>query len=61
MQWCASCKALYPKLSKLCAANPQIVVVKVNFEEHKELAKKLGVKVRTPVARVLQRLYAYHG
>lgn len=52
---------MYPKLSKLCAANPQIVVVKVNFEEHKELAKKLGVKVRTPVARVLQRLYAYHG
>jgi hypothetical protein len=42
---CASCKSLYPKLSKICAENPQIVVVKVNFEENKELAKKFGVKV----------------
>jgi thiol-disulfide isomerase/thioredoxin len=44
--WCASCKGLYPKLSKMCEENPQIVVAKVNFEENKDLAKKLGVKVR---------------
>jgi hypothetical protein len=43
--WCASCKALYPKLSKLCADNPQIVIGKVNFEENREIARKLGVKV----------------
>eukprot|EP00892_Ulva_mutabilis_P007457 jgi/Ulvmu1/5083/UM021_0100.1 len=52
--WCASCKALYPKLSKLCEANPQIIVVKLNFEESKELAKKFGVKV-------LPFFHAYHG
>jgi thiol-disulfide isomerase/thioredoxin len=45
VQWCASCKGLYPKLSNLCAENPQILVVKINFEENRELAKKLGVKV----------------
>lgn len=44
--WCASCKGLYPKLSKMCEENPQIVVAKINFEENKDLAKKLGVKVR---------------
>lgn len=43
--WCASCKGLYPKVSKLCGEHPKIVVVKVNFEENKELAKKMGVKV----------------
>ena len=45
--WCASCKALYPKMSKLCAEHPNILVVKVNFEENRELARKLGVKVRS--------------
>lgn len=45
--WCASCKALYPKLSKFCEQNPNIVIGKVNFEENREIAKKLGVKVRT--------------
>jgi thiol-disulfide isomerase/thioredoxin len=44
---CASCKGLYPKLSKMCEENPQIVIAKINFEENKELAKKLGVKVCT--------------
>lgn len=43
--WCASCKALYPKLSKLCHENPNIVIGKVNFEDNREIAKKLGVKV----------------
>jgi thiol-disulfide isomerase/thioredoxin len=46
--WCASCKGLYPKLSKMCEENPQIVIAKVNFEENKDLAKKLGVKVCVP-------------
>lgn len=52
--WCASCKALYPKLSNLCGANPQIVVVKINFDDNKELAKTFGVKV-------LPFFHAYHG
>ena len=43
--WCASCKAMYLKLSKFCEENPNIVIGKVNFEENREIAKKLGVKV----------------
>jgi thiol-disulfide isomerase/thioredoxin len=44
--WCNSCKALYPKVSQLCEQNPQIIVAKINFEQNRELAKKLGIKVR---------------
>jgi thiol-disulfide isomerase/thioredoxin len=43
--WCNACKSLYPKLNKLCVANPSIVIVKVNWMENKALAKTMGVKV----------------
>lgn len=45
--WCNACKSLYPKLNKLCVANPGIVIVKVNWQENKALAKTMGVKVRS--------------
>ena len=57
--WCASCKALYPKLSKFCEENPNIVIGKVNFEENREIAKKLGVKVRTCSSLVCALVHFY--
>ena len=43
--WCGACKALYPKLCKLSDENPDMVLLKVNFDENKQLCKALGVKV----------------
>ena len=43
--WCGACKALYPKLCKLSDENPEIVLLKVNFDQNKQLCKALGVKV----------------
>lgn len=44
--WCGACKALYPKLCKLSDENPEMVLLKVNFDQNKQLCKALGVKVR---------------
>jgi thiol-disulfide isomerase/thioredoxin len=49
-QWCGSCKALYPKLSKLSEENPDILLLKVNFDDNKTMCKALDVKVRPPNA-----------
>eukprot|EP01023_Acetabularia_acetabulum_P015874 TRINITY_DN17797_c0_g2_i2.p1 TRINITY_DN17797_c0_g2~~TRINITY_DN17797_c0_g2_i2.p1 ORF type:complete len:246 (+),score=33.63 TRINITY_DN17797_c0_g2_i2:222-959(+) len=43
--WCGACRALHPKLTKLCKENPDIILVKVNWEKNREIAKPLGVKV----------------
>eukprot|EP01023_Acetabularia_acetabulum_P061867 TRINITY_DN7527_c0_g1_i2.p1 TRINITY_DN7527_c0_g1~~TRINITY_DN7527_c0_g1_i2.p1 ORF type:complete len:354 (+),score=37.13 TRINITY_DN7527_c0_g1_i2:107-1168(+) len=44
--WCNACKALFPKLVKICNDNSDtIIVVKVNWEENKAIAKPLGIKV----------------
>lgn len=34
---CGSCKALYPKLCKLAEANPECIVLKVDFDDNKKL------------------------
>ena len=44
-RWCAACRALYPKLCKIANEYPDVVFVKVNFDENKDLCKSLGVKV----------------
>lgn len=44
-RWCGSCKALYPKLCQLSADNPDIILLKVEFDSNKQLAKALDVKV----------------
>ena len=51
--WCGACKALYPKLCKLSEENPDMVLLKVNFDENKQLCKALGVKVRHKVVQVV--------
>ncbi|XP_050219646.1 thioredoxin-like 2, chloroplastic [Mercurialis annua] len=43
--WCASCRALYPKLCKTAVEHPEIVFLKVNFDENKPMCKSLNVKV----------------
>jgi len=43
--WCGACRALFPKLRKMCAENPDVRFVAVNFDENKSLARGLGVKI----------------
>ncbi|XP_008782549.1 thioredoxin-like 2, chloroplastic [Phoenix dactylifera] len=43
--WCGSCRALYPKLCKTAQENPDIVFLKVNFDENKPMCKRLNVRV----------------
>ncbi|GLJ05222.1 hypothetical protein SUGI_0014060 [Cryptomeria japonica] len=43
--WCGSCRALYPKLCKMAAELPDIVFLKVNFDENKPMCKSLNIKV----------------
>ncbi|KAA8523239.1 hypothetical protein F0562_009662 [Nyssa sinensis] len=43
--WCASCRALFPKLCKTAAEHPEILFMKVNFDENKPMCKNLNVKV----------------
>ncbi|XP_071716423.1 thioredoxin-like 2, chloroplastic [Rutidosis leptorrhynchoides] len=43
--WCASCRALYPKLCKTAQEHPEILFLKVNFDENKPMCKNLNVKV----------------
>jgi thioredoxin-like negative regulator of GroEL len=43
--WCAACKALFPKLKKICVENPDVRFVAINFDEGKSICRQLGVKV----------------
>lgn len=52
--WCGACRALYPKLCRLMDEYPDVVFLKVNFEENRPMCKTLGVKV-------LPYFHVYHG
>eukprot|EP00897_Mesotaenium_endlicherianum_P003297 jgi/Mesen1/2996/ME000177S02271 len=43
--WCASCRALFPKLCKIAAEHEDIEFYKVNFDENKPMCKSLNIKV----------------
>ncbi|KAJ8553278.1 hypothetical protein K7X08_023956 [Anisodus acutangulus] len=43
--WCASCRALFPKVCMIAEKHPEILFIKVNFDENKSLCKSLNVKV----------------
>ncbi|XP_051152573.1 thioredoxin-like 2, chloroplastic [Andrographis paniculata] len=43
--WCASCRALFPKLCRTAVEHPDILFLKVNFDENKPMCKNLNVKV----------------
>jgi len=45
-KWCGACRALYPKLCKMGRQfDGKMVLLKVNFDENKDMCKTLGVKV----------------
>ncbi|GMI81294.1 hypothetical protein HRI_001798700 [Hibiscus trionum] len=43
--WCASCKAVFPKLCKTVQDRPEILFLKVDFDENKAMCKSLNVRV----------------
>ncbi|ONK76561.1 uncharacterized protein A4U43_C03F29550 [Asparagus officinalis] len=43
--WCGSCRALFPKLCKTVQEHPDIMLLKVNFDENKPMCKRLNVRV----------------
>ncbi|XP_011072498.1 thioredoxin-like 2, chloroplastic [Sesamum indicum] len=43
--WCASCRALFPKICKIAEQHREITFLKVNFDENKRLCKSLNIKV----------------
>ena len=44
-RWCGACRALYPKLCKIAAENPDCVFLKVEFDDNKDMCRSMGVKV----------------
>eukprot|EP00210_Caulerpa_lentillifera_P008308 g7928.t1 len=44
-KWCRSCRALHPKLAQICAGNPNVVLLKVNWDDNIDLCKVMGVQV----------------
>ena len=42
-KWCNSCRRLYPRLCKLAAQEQDVLFVKIEFDECKDLCRKLGV------------------
>ncbi|KAG9455711.1 hypothetical protein H6P81_000219 [Aristolochia fimbriata] len=43
--WCGSCRALFPKLCRTAEEHPEILFLKVNFDENKPMCKRLNVRV----------------
>ena len=42
--WCGACRAVFPKFTKLAEAHPDVVFLKLPFDENKAVAKALGVR-----------------
>eukprot|EP00245_Coleochaete_scutata_P002355 TRINITY_DN1307_c0_g6_i1.p1 TRINITY_DN1307_c0_g6~~TRINITY_DN1307_c0_g6_i1.p1 ORF type:complete len:318 (+),score=31.15 TRINITY_DN1307_c0_g6_i1:110-1063(+) len=43
--WCGSCRSLYPKLCQMAKQYPDVVFLKVNFDENKPMCKSLNIRV----------------
>uniref|UniRef100_A0A6U1GQG8 Thioredoxin domain-containing protein n=1 Tax=Tetraselmis chuii TaxID=63592 RepID=A0A6U1GQG8_9CHLO len=43
--WCHACRGLYPRLARLMKDNPDILLLKVEFDSNKTITKSLGIKV----------------
>ena len=50
-EWCNSCRRLYPRLTKLAGQEQDVLFVKIDFDECKDLCRKLGV-VKLPYFHV---------
>lgn len=44
-KWCHACRSLFPKLCQICRDNPDIKLLKIDWDENKDIAKTLGVRV----------------
>lgn len=42
--WCGPCRALSPIIEQFSAANPEINILKVNIDEHADIATAYGVR-----------------
>lgn len=42
--WCGPCRMLTPRLEELANEIPELTVVKLNIDEHSEVAAKMGVR-----------------
>ena len=43
-EWCGPCRMLNPILENLKSKNPNVEIVKINVDEHKEKAAELGIR-----------------
>lgn len=43
-EWCGPCRGMMPTLDALAAANPDLVIAKVNVDQNKPLAQTMGVR-----------------
>ncbi|KAK9844576.1 hypothetical protein WJX74_004207 [Apatococcus lobatus] len=41
--WCMACRALHPKLEQIAEQNPEVLFVKANIEQMRELASSMAV------------------
>ncbi|PNH04184.1 Thioredoxin-like 2, chloroplastic, partial [Tetrabaena socialis] len=44
-QWCNACRALFPKICRMVAEQPDVLFLKVNFDDNRDACRTLGVKV----------------
>ena len=46
-RWCGACRGLFPKLCKIASQeeNKDILFVKVEFDDNKEMCRSMGVKI----------------
>lgn len=41
--WCGPCKMMHPVVEKIADNNPDLKVIKVNVDNHNELARNYGI------------------
>ena len=44
-KWCGACRTLYPKLCQIATKEEDVIFLKVEFDENKDLCRTLGVKI----------------
>lgn len=42
--WCQPCKQITPRIEKIAAETPEVKVVALNCEDHRDFARDLGVR-----------------
>lgn len=42
-EWCGPCKMMHPIIDSVASSNPDLKVIKINVDEHDEIARKYGI------------------